>query len=429
MKYLACMILWIALAVLTAAVAAVLLAPLMKARDPVAAGAADEAAVYRDQLREIGRDRELGLIGAQEADYARAEIGRRLLAVSADSGPAASASAAASAAAMPDGSAGEAPAAASQSRRHPRAFAAIVVVLPAVGLCLYLMLGQPGLPDQPLAARLENPGSNMALLVAKAERHLAQNPEDGAGWDLLAPIYFRSMRLGDAEMAYRRAIALLGETPERLAGLGETLVAGRDGVVIDEAQSLFEKAASLDPGNMRARFYVALALEQSGRKPEALAAFRSIAADSPPGAAWADLVEEHILSNGGTAPSSGGTGEKPLAGPDAEALANASALSPADRRQMIDGMVASLAARLKDEPANIDGWLQLVRSYAVLGRKAEAQAALERGLKTFGADGPERARLTELAREMRIDMGNAQGGAADAGPDGAPGQVREGTGQ
>src|SRR5690606_36995137 len=113
--------------------------------------------------------------------------------------------------------------------------------------CLYLLLGNPGMPDQPLEARLANPGNNIALLVAKAERHLAQNPNDGAGWDLLAPIYFRSMRLGDAEMAYRNAIRILGTNPARLAGLGETLVAANDGIVTEDARLAFEEAAKLDP--------------------------------------------------------------------------------------------------------------------------------------------------------------------------------------
>jgi len=117
----------------------------------------------------------------------------------------------------------------------------------------------------PLEARLEKPGNDMNLLIARAERHLAENPNDGAGWDVLAPIYFKTMRLGDAELAYRNAIRILGSSPERLTGLGETLVAGNDGIVIEAARDAFAAAERLKSGNPRARFYLALALEQAGK--------------------------------------------------------------------------------------------------------------------------------------------------------------------
>jgi cytochrome c-type biogenesis protein CcmH len=382
------MVLWIVLAVLTAAVAAVLIAPLMKAREPVAAGPDDGAAVYRDQLREVDRDLSQGLIGAAEAEYARAEIGRRLLAV----------------AGKADGSEVSAAGAKSGSR-HRLARSAILLCLPGIGLCLYLVLGSPELPDQPLEARLANPGNNIALLVAKAERHLAENPNDGAGWDLLAPIYFRSQRLADAENAYRKAIALQGESPERLAGLGETLVAGRDGVVTEEALAAFERAVAMNRNNMRARFYVALGLEQAGRTGDALAAFKAIKADSPPGAAWTQLVAEHIAKNGGAqndgAPAAAA---KAPGNPDAEAVAAAREMAPQDRREMIEGMVDSLAAKLKDDPNNIEGWLRLVRSYKVLGRDESAGEALKTGLKTFPPTGEEGRRLLALAREMGLSL-------------------------
>lgn len=374
------MVLWIVLAVLTAAVAAVLIAPLMRVREPLSAGPDDGAAVYRDQLREIDRDLSQGLIGSAEADYARAEIGRRLLAIAGK----------ADATVVKGGPGG----------RHRLALSAILLCLPVVGLCLYLMLGSPGLPDQPLEARLANPGNNIALLVAKAERHLAQNPNDGAGWDLLAPIYFRSQRLADAENAYRKAIALLGESPERLAGLGETLVASRDGVVTADALAAFERAVALNRDNMRARFYVALGQEQAGRTPEALAAFQAIAADSPPGAAWTQLVAEHIAKNGGTPAAVA----KAPGNPGADDIAAAQQLSATDRQQMIEGMVESLAAKLKDDPNNIEGWLRLVRSYKVLGRDESAGEALKTGLKTFPPTGEEGKRLVALAREMGLSL-------------------------
>lgn len=371
------MFLWIILACLTAAVAAVMLVTLARGAKPAHSDRAGEVAVYRDQLAELERDRDHGLISAEEAEYAKAEIGRRLLAA-----------------------AGDANADVSPSRRSGMSLAAIVVTLlvPAVGLSAYLSLGSPGLPDQPLAARLENPGNNMALLVAKAERHLAQNPNDGSGWDLLAPIYFRAMRLPDAERAYRQAIRLLGTSPERLTGLGETLIAANDGIVTEDARLAFEESVRLQPDDPRARFYLGLALEQAGKTSEARSAFEALAEDSPADAPWMELVQQHIAANGGA----GAPQAQAPRGPAADDVAVAQAMPPAEQQEMIRGMVEGLASRLEEEPNNLDGWLRLIRSYSVLGDKEKATEALKTGLRTFPATGDEGRQLLALGREVGL---------------------------
>ncbi len=373
------MFLWIILACLTAAVAAVMLVTLARGAKPAHDDRAGEVAVYRDQLAELERDREHGLITGEEAEYAKAEIGRRLLAVA--------------------GEANKAPRTVGRSKMSLTAVL-VTLLVPAIGLPAYLWLGNPALPDQPLAARLENPGNNMALLVAKAERHLAQNPNDGSGWDLLAPIYFRAMRLADAERAYRNAIRLLGTSPERLTGLGETLIASNDGIVTEDARSAFAESLRLQAGDPRARFYLALALEQAGRTDEARAAFEALAKDSPADAPWRELVEQHIAATGGAgAPSAS---EEVPSGPSAGDVAAAEGMSGAEQQDMIRGMVEGLASRLQEEPNNLDGWLRLIRSYSVLGDKEKATEALKIGLKTFPATGAEGQQLIALGREVGL---------------------------
>jgi len=256
----------------------------------------------------------------------------------------------------------------------------------------------------PLEARLEKPGNDMNLLIARAERHLAENPNDGAGWDILAPIYFKTMRLGDAELAYRNAIRLLGPSPERLTGLGETLVAGNDGIVIEAARDAFAEAERLKSGNPRARFYLALALEQAGKAEEARAAFAALAADAPAGAPWLPLVREHLARTGGAA--------APAApGPTAGDVAAANDMTPADRQAMIEGMVASLDAKLKDNPADFEGWMRLVRAYSVLKNEAKAGEALRAGLKAFPPEGEQGRQLLALAKELGVSAGPLRGNA------------------
>jgi cytochrome c-type biogenesis protein CcmH len=277
------------------------------------------------------------------------------------------------------------------------------MLLPLTGLCLYIIMGRPDLPSQPLEARLENPGNDMAILVAKAERHLAENPDDGKGWDILAPIYFNTMRIADAETAYRNAIRLLGETAARLDGLAETLIAASSGVITDDARDVLTRSLKLEPENPRARFYIALGLEQAGKAEEARAGFEAIAKQSPPDAPWMPLVSEHIAKNGGT-PAAGNapTAAAALGGPTQADVAAADQMNSGDRQQMIRGMVDSLDAKLTENPDNLDGWLRLVRSYMVLNDKDRAAAALKRGLTAFPADGEKGKQLVALAHELGL---------------------------
>lgn len=375
------MLFWILVALLTAAVAAVLLLPLLRRPSASANDAGHDVEVYRDQLEELKRDEATGLIGAAEAELARAEVARRLIAASK----------------------AEAKEKACTSGRNRLAQAFVIVLLPAIGLCLYLATGRPDLPAQPLAERLANPGNDINILIARAENHLARNPDDGAGWDLLAPIYYRSSRMEDSANAYAQAIRLLGESPERLDGYAEALIALADGVVTADARKPLEASLKLKPDNPRTRYYLALALEQEGRKPEARAAFEALAKDSPADAAWLPLVNKHIvaLGEGGETPT--------LGNPTVDDVAAAQDLSTGDRQQMIAGMVESLAAKLQENPNNFEGWMRIIRSYVVLDQRPKAEAALQTALKTFPADSENGKQLLALARDLSISVeGNTQ---------------------
>jgi len=372
------MFFWILVAILTAAVAAVLLLPLLRRPKAAAGDASHDVEVYRDQLEELKRDEASGLLGAGEAELARAEVARRLIAARKAEKT------------CPTGAEG---------RRNRLAQAFVILLLPAIGLGLYVSTGRPGLPAQPLAERLANPGNDIDILIARAENHLAQNPDDGEGWDLLGPIYYRSGRMEDAANAFAKAIRLRGPSPDRLDGYAETLIALSDGVVTAEARSQLEKSLALAPENPRTRYYLALALEQEGKKAEARAAFEAMAKDAPADTPWLPLVNRHIaaLSEG----QGGGTGTQP-GNPSAEDVAAAQDMSAGDRQQMIAGMVESLAARLEDNPDNFEGWMRIIRSYVVLDQRPKAEAALKTALKTFPADSENGKQLLALARDLSI---------------------------
>ncbi|AZN72668.1 c-type cytochrome biogenesis protein CcmI [Georhizobium profundi] len=403
------MMFWVLAAVLTALVTTALLLPL--ARGKRAGNDAEyDVEVYSDQLAEVERDRAGGLIGTDEAAHARAEIGRRLL------------------------RAKKAQNAATDRRGGGRLTTAarlcVLVGVPLLGMSVYLATGAPGLPDQPLASRATAPeqASPIATMIAQAEQHLEENPDDGRGWDVLAPIYLRAGQLQEARTAYLNAIRLLGPTSARQSGYGEALVALASGVVTEEAAVAFQSARELQPDEPKAAFYLALALEQEGRDDRALEAFRRLAEQSPPDAPWMTVVNEKIAALGGQVADISPSGLPPLSllpgaeadagavsgdvasvqpplqpGPSQDDLAAARDMSDDERQAMIETMVGNLDRRLQENPQDIEGWIRLVRSYGVLGQPEQAGEALARGLAVFPEESEDGRALLAVARQVGVD--------------------------
>ena len=71
---------------------------------------------------------------------------------------------------------------------------------------------------------------------------------------------------------------------------------------------------------------------------------------------------------------------------------------PAPELDAIRGMVASLAARLKETPDDPEGWVRLVRSYSVLGQTAERDAALTQAKARYAGQPDILRQLDEAAR-------------------------------
>ncbi|ACI93688.1 cytochrome c-type biogenesis protein CycH [Afipia carboxidovorans OM5] len=366
------MSLWFLLALMTAAAVFAVLWPL--GRRVSRAPQASEAVVYQDQLAEVTRDAEAGLIGPVEAEAARVEISRRLLAAT-------------------DHAAQAAPTASRFSRRAVSIVALIGVPLLAIGL--YLQVGSPSLPDFPLAARKQTPqNASLESLVAQVQGILEKNPTDGRGWNVLAPVLFKLGRFNEAVQAYRNSLTYNGETAGRHSDLGEAMTAVANGVVTAEAKAEFDRALALDPNEAKARYFTGLALEQDGQGAKAADIWRDMLAKAPADATWRPLVQEALAR---------------VSGPRAPALSNeqmaaVQGMAAGDQKALIEGMVERLAGRLKTNKDDVEGWLRLVRAYMVLGDKDKAQAAREEarqaltgtpehlrqlndGLKGLGLDG------------------------------------------
>lgn len=395
------MLLWVVFALMSAGVVVTLLHPLL-ARPSRETGGGDAAtAVYRDQLAEIEAEAKRGLIGAEEAEAARREIARRIIA-----------------SATPDGSPelgspddAHAPEPVSARRRlNVAAAAGLLIPLAAIGL--YLQTGSPSIPAQPIASRRAAPpvDSEMAKLISAVEARLKEHPEDGRGWDVIAPVYLRLGRFADAAHAYGRAAHLLGDDSRRLAGLAEAAMLRDNGHVGDDAKSALTRLLKIEPSHVQAQFWLGFAKEQDGQLAEAAADYEKLIANAPADAEWRPMLEERLaavrtgLSQRSGTPSSPSASDAPGAagGPTAADISAAERLSPADRQAMIDGMVSGLAARLEKDGRDLEGWQRLIRALTVLGRKDEAVAALGKA-RTSLADQPQAlAALADLAKILGL---------------------------
>lgn len=362
------MVFWILAALATGVVILAITWPLAARESEWESAAIDgsqaDIAVYKDQLAEVDADLRRGLLGPEDAEGARIEISRRLLA-----------------AAQGDGANEGSVAKPTGERARKLAFAACATLVPITVVGLYLELGAPLMPDLPRSARLAIPTDKLPAteLIARIEARLKEFPSDGRGWELIAPIYLRQSRFAEAQTAYANAIRVLGETPERLFGLANASVGANRGTVTDDAFEVFSKLAEANPGRAQPLFWRAVGLEQRGRMREARSAYSAIlekSADAPEvqrasrlrlsrldaAAAKASRAPTNENSNIGSAP-------RPNAG-DAQT-------------KLIEQMVSGLDKRLREEGGSVEEWQRLIRSYVVLGRTDDATGVLRRALAAF----------------------------------------------
>lgn len=364
------MLLWVLLALMTGAAVLSVLWPLSRHVAPALEPQTD-VAFYRRQLAEIDRDRERGVIGGPEAEAAKIESSRRLLRAASEAEP-------------------ETDITSEPALRRRRAASALALsVVPIIGLALYGGLGSPQLPSRQAAAQPQaDLGSgaaapDIATALARIEDHLAAHPDDGRGWDIVAPIYLRGGRFEDAARAYANARRLDGSTPERLLGHGEALVSAGQGIVSAEARAIFQGVLALDRSSPPARYYLALAAEQEGDRDGAEAGYRSLIADAPPGAPWLTLVERRLAA---------------ISGQPEPAVPQAQAPVPPE----IAAMVSGLDERLRAGGGSEAEWARLIRSFVVLGRRDDALDRVARARSVLAGDPDALARLDDLARSLGL---------------------------
>lgn len=395
------------------------LAPALRGRGRAARRASYDMQVFRDQLREIDADLARGALSPREAEATRLEVSRRLLA------------------------AADAEAAEHEAGRAPRAVRAWAAAAGTAALALtaglYLALGAPGLPDDPLQPRLAReaaerasrmgqveaearvaanqppvaPEGEDAALIARLQDVLADRPDDLEGHRLLARSLAASGRWAEARAAQDRVLAILGDQASAtdLVDAAELGVLAAGGYVSPETETALAKALERDPANPVGRYYSGLTLLQAGRPDLAYRLWSGLLAEGPPDAPWIapirsaidDVARQAGMPPPDATPPDSTQPDSPQPGPSQADVDAAAGMAPADRQAMIEGMVSQLSDRLASEGGPPDDWARLIRSLAVLGRDDEAATVLAEARAAHAAD---------PAALATIDAAAAQAGLA-----------------
>lgn len=406
---------WILAAALTAITALAILSPLRRGRGGAAPAAAYDLRVYRDQLAEVERDLDRGVIGPDDAQRLRAEIGRKVL--DADRRAALSAPA----------------------TRGGRALwpAVALAAMLAGAVALYLREGVPGAPDMPLAERFaaadaayrDRPTQAEAEAAAPARpapdlsqadpEYLAmidqlrdavgRNPDDQQGLALLASNEMRLGNLAAARAAQQRLVDLRGDQADavQLMQLATLMVDAAGGVVTPEAEAVLRRALTLDPTQPQARYLQGVLLIQNGRPDRAFPLWRGLLDEGPEGAPWIAPIRAAIQDLAWLAGDDEYRAPAPpaadLPGPDADALAAAEDLSPEDRARMIQDMVDRLQQRLATEGGSPEEWARLIAALAMLDQRDQATAILTEARQRFGSAPDALAPIERAATEAGLD--------------------------
>lgn len=341
---------------------------------PSEAGPSPEQAFYADQLRQLDREIERGVIEPPAAEEARAEIGRRLLR-EADA---------------------KTDAVSRRSRSRPLVAAFCSVAVLALSFGGYLALGSPSMEDQPLAARLnvDPRQASVPVLIARAEQRLREAPDDIAGWRALGPIYLRTGDYDAAIGAFQRVIELGGENAADLSRLAEAMMAKADGEVTADAQDALRRSVALEPSEPRANYLLAVAKAQDGDRDGAIADFAALVETLPEDSPWhaAALQAVQIASAEPAAPS-GSSLEAPRPNDTQELSADPAIVS----------MVEGLAQRLDAQGGTVDEWQRLIRSRTVLGQREAAARTVAEALAAFPAGSEQAASIASFAEDLGLD--------------------------
>ena len=288
-----------------------------------------------------------------------------------------------------------------------------MIALAAVGVAVARSGGEADVEKAEAAANGQQAAS-VEQMIPDVEERLRRDPDNDQGWFNLGLLYRESRRFADAERAFRRAAELRPQNADYAGYLGETLLLRNGANPPPEAERLFRRALELQPGNPQARYYLATLRDRRGDHRGAIGELAALLREAPADAPWEPQVREAALA---IARENGidiaaqlpqprrSTASAAIPGPSREQLEAARGIPPTQQDRMARAMVDRLAARLRANPRDADGWIMLMRSRRMLNEPQAAAEALRAGLAAFQGDAAAQQRLRTAAAELGVPGG------------------------
>ncbi|WP_262692274.1 c-type cytochrome biogenesis protein CcmI [Kordiimonas aestuarii] len=311
----------------------------------------DPVAHHKAQLRELDADLSRGAIDETSAKAARVEIERRIL------------------------RAAHTKPKVTLTRGSVTALVPLGIVLVVIPVAFYAVAGRPGLPAKPGVvaegrhAQIEEGGPTYEDALTSIRKHLAENPDDAQGWDVLAKSARAIRDYSTAANAFDRLAELQPNEIKWRVHQFEAMLAMAGGRITPAARLVLARVLNENPNHPAAQYYLGLAYEQMGDADKARVTWTTLADRSAPNAPWMGAVRQKLAGLGVKSPELSD-----------DQMAAVAAMSDEDRAAFIDSMIARLAGRLEDNPDDPEGWMMLARSQLSLGNRDAAIAALERGI-------------------------------------------------
>jgi cytochrome c-type biogenesis protein CcmH len=273
----------IAATLLVVAVMVILLWPLWRA--PRFADAVNRQAanldIFRDQLRELERDRHQGLLAETDFEQAKNELHRRLLEDTQ------------SQAVIP------------RIRGGRKTALALLIVVPLTAVAGYALLGNTRAFD-PLETQARVSPQQIEDMVGKLVDKLKQNPDDTKGWVMLARSYKVMGRYAKSADAYSHGGTLVNSDPSLLADYAEVLGQVNGGNLEGKPLELIAQALKMDPNEPQALFLAGSAATDRNDFPAVFDYWERLLLQLEPGSeeakslqAAVDKARKIVTKNGG----------------------------------------------------------------------------------------------------------------------------------
>ena len=384
---------WIIATLLALVAGGMLMLPLARKNETDTTGPSD-VDIYKTQLAEIERDLNRGILSADEAEQAKTEVARRLLA--ADK--------------IAANNKGETP-------RKIAIGAAVISLLAVVAgdLGLYAVLGAPNANDLPREQRIADARAKYDNRPSQAEAEAAQpapddidlpdnlretvervrqnaidNPDDMAALRDLARMEIIMGNTAQAAQAQAQIVSLLGgnDAPiDEKEALAELMVSAAGGMVTPESERVLRVILDENPNSLTGLYWVGALFMQNGRPDQAFVYWDRLLRNAPADAEWVADVQQTTMDLAWYAGREDYTPPvNTLRGPTAQDIENASGMDAESQANMIQGMVDGLMSRLATEGGTPEEWAQLIRALGVQGDSERAAAIWGEAQQNFAGN-------------------------------------------